>query len=189
MTKISREEAFQKLLDELNKGAGGGGRFYHPTPGDTKFRLVLLEGDTELTFYREVINKWGSTKYMVAAVILDAPDRASDAGPELRGLVLPITALRAIVGNLKAGWDLFDPVKGHGICLTREGTTKFDTTYQINLSPQAVDITQFDYEVPEGGLDEWAEAYNSRGNDDGEDDEKEPEIPKKGKKDSKGVPW
>lgn len=186
-TKENKEEAFQKLLDELNKASGGGGKFYHPTPGDTKIRLVLLEGDTDTTFFREVINKWGKTRYLVAALLLEAPDQPEDQGPELRGVVLPVTALRGVIGNLKAGWDLFDPKEGHGICITREGTTKFDTSYQVHLSPQSVDITAFEYEAPEGGLDEWAEAYNSRGNDD--DKPVEPEEPKTGKGKGAGIPW
>lgn len=189
MARTSKEEAFQKLLDELNKAGGAGGVFYHPTPGDTKIRLVLLGDDTDITFYREVINKWGKTRYLVAAVLLEAPDQPEDQAPQLRGVVLPITALRGIVGNLKAGWDLFDPEKGHGVLITREGTGKFDTSYQVNLSTQSVDITALEFEAPEGGLDEWAEIYNSRGNDD--DTPAEPEEPKKGSKGKKsaGIPW
>lgn len=186
---------FEKLLEEINeKTSGKGGVFYHPTPGKTKCRIILPEGNEPTEFYREVINRWNKTRYMVAAVILEAPDWVDDKDepkePELRALVLPTTAFKDVVGLLAEGFELFDPEGGHGISVSREGTGKFDTTYSVNPSPRPIDLTSFDVsgEMPEGGMDEWAEAYNQRNNDTGTSGEetREEKPEKKGKA---GLPW
>jgi hypothetical protein len=155
--------AFQALLEQLQSQTGkGGGRFYHPPAGKTKARIVLPQGENPLAFYREVTTQWGRTKYLVAAVVLEGPDLGADYKPQLRALVLPLTVIKSLVAYLAEGFDLFDPVQGHGISITREGTGPKDTRYTVNPSPRPIDVSKMALEWPEGGIDEWAKAYNSR---------------------------
>lgn len=160
---MAENNVFADLLAKLNeKTSKSGGRVYHPTPGKTKIRLVLEPGTEPREFYQEVTTSFGKTRYMALGVILEAPDLPKDYTPNIVGIVLPLTVLKAIVGNLAEGFELFDLKMGHGISIDREGKGKNDTKYQVNPSPRSVDVSGLNLEFPEGGLEEMARAYTTK---------------------------
>lgn len=167
-----KENPWQEILNDLESGSG---EFYFFSPGKHKIRLVLPEeAEDETEFYRDVVNSYGKTKYIMLGVPLDADEEL------IQPLVAPKTVLTGIIGILAEEYELFDPEEGHGINVTRSGQGQFDTTYSVVASPKPVALED-DIVWPEQTLDEFAADFeaeadrrsDARNGDDYEEEEPE----------------
>lgn len=134
---VGSTQYWENLLDQLNTKGGTG--FIFPKAGRTRVRLVKLP--KEEAFHSSCESEYQGnvrTKYMIAAFSLDQNADELDEG--IRGLLVPKTVWSGIVGLLANGYDLWDPVEGHGLTIIRQGTG-FDTNYSVIPSPKPVSLT------------------------------------------------
>jgi len=145
---------WQSLLD----GMRSGGAFVFPQEGKTRLRLILPEGEDLYHFYREVINSYGRTKYLIMAVVI-----SSDEPDVVRPVILPKTPLQDILTILAEGYELFDIEEGFGLSITRTGSG-LDSKYSVLPSPKAYPLSD-DLEWPPEDLDEFADLFAKNAKD------------------------
>src|SRR5690554_6036191 len=108
--------AFWRDVLERVESTGGGSNFIFPKAGRTRVRLVA---DPEERYFTEVKTNYRGrqkTKFLILAYDLGEED------PELRGMIIPRTVFRAIVGLITEGYELWDPDEGRGIVIVRTGS-------------------------------------------------------------------
>ena len=182
--KEDQSKKWQTLLD----GMQSGGAFLFPQEGKTRLRLVLPEGENMYHFYREVINSYGRTKYLIVAIV-----PSSDDANLVRPIILPKTPLQDILTILAEGYELFSPEEGFGITITRTGSG-LDSKYSVLPSPKPVPLDPEEFEWPDEDLDEFAELFAKNAKDRKQrrasgDDATEEEAPPKNKKRSSETSW
>jgi len=111
------------------------GQFLFPKAGKNRIRL-LQHPDDEVP-YRVVQNNYQGQirdKYLFMGY---SPD---DTEPDLKGIVVPLTVFRAIVGYLAEGYEFFDSEAGLGITILRDQQGR-RVNYQVMASrnPQEAD--------------------------------------------------
>lgn len=109
-------------------------------------------------FYREVINSYGRTKYLILAVVI-----SSDEEDLVRPVILPKTPLQDILSILAEGYDLFDPEEGFGISINRTGSG-LDSKYSVLPSKKAFPLAD-ELEWPPEDLDEFADLFAKNAKD------------------------
>lgn len=145
---------WQSLLD----GMKSGGAFVFPQEGKTRLRLVLPEGEDMYHFFREVINSYGRTKYLIMAVVI-----SSDEPDVVRPVILPKTPLQDILTILAEGYELFDIDGGFGLSVIRTGSG-LDSKYSVLPSPKAFPLSD-ELEWPPEDLDEFADQFAKNAKD------------------------
>lgn len=174
-------DKWSQVLDSLKTG----GPFVFPKEGKTRIRLVLPKDEDELSFYREVVNSYGRSRYLVLAIVPDSPD------PDvIKPVVLPKTVLTGIISALSEGYDLLGE-EAHGLTINRSGSG-FNSEYSVLPSNKA-HILSDDVKWPDQDLDELAEEFtksaakrktrqSSSEDDNTEDDYEDPQPRKKSAK-------
>lgn len=147
-------DKWQSLLD----GMKSGGAFVFPQEGKTRLRLVLPEGEDMYHFFREVINSYGRTKYLVLAVVV-----SSDDLDLIRPIILPKTPLQDILSILAEGYELFDLEEGFGLSINRTGSG-LDSKYSVLPSKGAYPLSE-ELEWPPEDLDEFADLFAKNAKD------------------------
>lgn len=166
---------WEKLLGQLD--TSGGGDVYYIKQPKTKLRLLLpsmnpatpdISEDDDVNFFAETTKHYQgkpSTAFLVFALIIGTSDKADTNASmtRVRAVRLPKTALRAIVGALSDGHELFDPRSGHGITLARIGGGQSDrTSYTVSPLPEPTPISLGELEWPSKDLWEIADEESNR---------------------------
>lgn len=120
----------------------GNSNFIFPKGGKTNVRLIRK---SDAPFYVEVPSFYKGrerTKYLIMAWNPAAKDESTgEKIYEVRGLIIPKTAFKAIAAHLAEGYEFFHPLQGHGITLVRSGEGR-DTSYTVIPSAKPVPLPQ-----------------------------------------------
>lgn len=112
--------------------------FIFPKGPKTRVRLVHNPAEPYFTEIQTEFRGKAKTKYAVLAVQMDAAGD-DEEGPKVKALVISKTVFRQIVQMLTEGYDLWDPEKGFGITILRQGSG-LETNYSVLPSPRPVPV-------------------------------------------------
>ena len=111
------------IQNDMDAGTDGPRWFFPSKNPNARVRLLQAPGD-EMPFIEVQTDYQGKTRTKYLMYGTEAPN-----GP-VRVIVLPKTALRAIVSLLANGWDLFDPADGVPVAISKY-VTGGKTNYSV----------------------------------------------------------
>ena len=132
------------LLSDMSSGSS---TTWFLKAGRTQIRLLVEPGEEEEstpTFFGEVQTYWkgkARTKIALRALILasDGGDISVEKASQEHLVIVPKSALKAIIGLLMEGYDLLSEAEGRGIAIIKTGRG-LGTSYSVVASPNAVPL-------------------------------------------------